>query len=170
MPAWPNLGDEQVAAVVNHIVAGFEGVPPPDDFDADPAAEVAAQRGRGLTGADVHALRAPGRGAAPSRPPAPSPPPPRRARRGAAEPPPRTRQTATADVLAEPARPIRPSTATPPPRSTRPTARPATSRPAPASPACSRPWRATPPTLYAAEGGRDYLIDVMLYGLQGPIA
>ena len=52
MPAWAHLGDEQIAAVINHSVAGFDdGVP--DGFDAIRAEEVAARRGEGLTAAQV---------------------------------------------------------------------------------------------------------------------
>ena len=53
MPAWAQLGDEQIAAVVNHAVAGFESSPPPEGFDAITPDEVAARRGQGLTGAQM---------------------------------------------------------------------------------------------------------------------
>jgi mono/diheme cytochrome c family protein len=156
MPAWPNLGDEQVAAVVNHIVAGFDGVPPAEDFDAIRADEVAAQRGRGLTGVDVLALRA---GLAEE--PADAAPVP-------VEPEP-TPPAAVADPIAEPV-----------------AADPIFDRDAAAQlyvancAACHQPTGAGLPgvfpplaghgaVLYGVEGGRDYLIDVMLYGLQGPI-
>jgi mono/diheme cytochrome c family protein len=52
MPAWAHLSDEQLAAVTNHIVAGFDGGAP-DGFDAIGAEEVAARRGEGLTAAQV---------------------------------------------------------------------------------------------------------------------
>jgi len=52
MPAWAHLGDEQIAAVINHSVAGF-GDGAPDGFDAIAAEEVAARRGEGLTAAQV---------------------------------------------------------------------------------------------------------------------
>jgi len=57
MPAWAHLGDEQVAAAINHSVAGFDGVAAPSGFDAIRPDEVAARRGRGLTGAQVLELR-----------------------------------------------------------------------------------------------------------------
>ncbi len=57
MPAWQQLSDEQIAAVINHVVAGFAGQAPPEGFDAIRPDEVAAQRDRGLSAADVHALR-----------------------------------------------------------------------------------------------------------------
>ena len=57
MPAWAHLGDEQVAAAINHSVAGFDGVAAPAGFDAIRPDEVAAQRGRGLSGAQVLELR-----------------------------------------------------------------------------------------------------------------
>jgi mono/diheme cytochrome c family protein len=167
MPAWPNLGDEQVAAVVNHIVAGFDGVAPPEDFDAIRTDEVAAQRGRGLSGADVHALRA-GLAEAPAdAAPAPAEPAAAPAAEPAA-PEPAPAPTA-ADPIVEPA-----------------VADPTFDRDAAAQlytancAACHQPTGAGLPgvfpplaghtaDLYAVEGGRDYLIDVMLYGLQGPI-
>jgi mono/diheme cytochrome c family protein len=52
MPAWAHLPDEQLAAVTNHIVAGFDDGAP-DGFDAIRAEEVAARRGEGLTAAQV---------------------------------------------------------------------------------------------------------------------
>ncbi len=55
MPGWQQLNDDQLAAVINHVVAGFDGAP--DGFDAIRADEVAAARGQGLTGAAVYELR-----------------------------------------------------------------------------------------------------------------
>ncbi len=55
MPAWQQLNDAQLAAVINHVVAGFDGAP--DGFDAIRADEVAAARGQGLSGGDVYELR-----------------------------------------------------------------------------------------------------------------
>ena len=52
MPAWAHLPDEQLAAVTNHIVAGFDDGAP-DGFDAFGAEEFAARRGEGLTAAQV---------------------------------------------------------------------------------------------------------------------
>jgi mono/diheme cytochrome c family protein/heme/copper-type cytochrome/quinol oxidase subunit 4 len=52
MPAWAHLGDEQMAAVINHTVAGFDDGAP-EGFDAIRAEEVAARRGEGLTAAQV---------------------------------------------------------------------------------------------------------------------
>jgi hypothetical protein len=52
MPAWAHLPDEQLAAVINHIVAGFDDGAP-DGFDAIAAEEVAARRGEGLTATQV---------------------------------------------------------------------------------------------------------------------
>jgi mono/diheme cytochrome c family protein len=57
MPAWAQLSDEQIAAVINHSLAGFDGVPAPEGFDAIRPDEVAAQRDQGLTGPDVLELR-----------------------------------------------------------------------------------------------------------------
>ena len=55
MPGWQQLNDAQIASVINHIVAGFDGAP--EGFDAIRADEVAAARGQGLNGGDVHELR-----------------------------------------------------------------------------------------------------------------
>jgi len=52
MPAWGQLSDADIAAVLDHIV-GLDG-PAIEAFTAD---EVAAQRGRGLAAADVLAIR-----------------------------------------------------------------------------------------------------------------
>ena len=52
MPAWGQLSDADIAAVLDHIVA-LDG-PAAAPFTAD---EVAAQRGRGLSAADVLAIR-----------------------------------------------------------------------------------------------------------------
>jgi len=52
MPAWGQLSDADIAAVLDHIVA--LGGPSAAPFTAD---EVAAQRGRGLSTADVLAIR-----------------------------------------------------------------------------------------------------------------
>lgn len=52
MPAWPQLSDEELAAVLNHIVD--LGGPEVEPFDAD---EVAAQRGKDWSPADVLAYR-----------------------------------------------------------------------------------------------------------------
>jgi mono/diheme cytochrome c family protein len=57
MPAWAHLSDEQIAAVINHTIAGFDGAAPPDDFDAIRPADVAAERNKGLAPAAVHELR-----------------------------------------------------------------------------------------------------------------
>lgn len=55
MPAWQQLNDDQIAAVINFVVAGFDGAP--DGFDAIRAEEVAAARGQGLNGGAVYELR-----------------------------------------------------------------------------------------------------------------
>jgi mono/diheme cytochrome c family protein len=58
MPAWPQLSDEDLAAVLNHIATAWGNV---DALPADAVlfapADIAAERGKGLTGADVLALR-----------------------------------------------------------------------------------------------------------------
>jgi mono/diheme cytochrome c family protein len=57
MPPWPQLNDEQIALILNHVVAGFDGQSPPDGFDAYRAADVAGERGKGMTPPAVHTLR-----------------------------------------------------------------------------------------------------------------
>ena len=52
MPGWTHLSDADLAAVLDHVVA-LDG-PPADPFTAD---EVAAERGKGLSPADVLAVR-----------------------------------------------------------------------------------------------------------------
>ena len=52
MPGWAHLSDADLAAVLDHIV-GLDG-PPADPFTAD---EVAAERGKGLSAADVLTIR-----------------------------------------------------------------------------------------------------------------
>jgi mono/diheme cytochrome c family protein len=58
MPAWPQLSDAELAAVLDHVTAGWdeEGVLG-DDFAPYSAEEVAAERGRGLTTRDVYDRR-----------------------------------------------------------------------------------------------------------------
>src|SRR5690606_30406957 len=56
MPAWGHLSDADVANVLNHIVTAWDG--PPAGFAPYQADEVAAQRGLGLSAAEVHAMRA----------------------------------------------------------------------------------------------------------------
>ena len=170
MPAWAQLGDEQIAAVINHTVAGFDGVDAPDGFDAIRPEEVAASRGQGLTATQVLELRAQLGDIPPPAAAAPEP---------SAEP--ATEAPATEATDTEPA-----------------TEAPATEAAAPAGPdptydralgtevyaaSCAACHQLTgaglpgvfPPLaghaadLYAVEGGRAFLIDVMLYGLQGPI-
>lgn len=58
MPAWPQLSDDQIAAVLNYIVSTWDNAEVlPDDFAAFTADEVAASRGEGLAGAQVLELR-----------------------------------------------------------------------------------------------------------------
>lgn len=58
MPPWPQLSDEQIAAVLTHVSTAWENEAAlPDGFEPFTADEVAAQRDLGLTGTDVHAQR-----------------------------------------------------------------------------------------------------------------
>lgn len=55
MPPWPNLSDDQVANALNYVLTAWGDAPA--DFTPLQGAEVAALRGAGLSGADVHAVR-----------------------------------------------------------------------------------------------------------------
>ncbi len=55
MPAWQQLSDGDIADVINHILTTWDT--PPDDFVPYQAADVEAQRGKGLSATDVHGLR-----------------------------------------------------------------------------------------------------------------
>lgn len=58
MPAWPHLGDDELAAVANHVLHAWGNDQAlPDDFVPISAGEIADARGAGLTGQDVYALR-----------------------------------------------------------------------------------------------------------------
>ncbi len=55
MPAWGHLSDDQIAAVINHVVAELGDAP--EGFVPYTADDVAAHRGDGLSSADVHGVR-----------------------------------------------------------------------------------------------------------------
>ena len=55
MPAWGQFSDEQVASVLNHIVTNWGDTPA--DFVPYQAADVAAERDKGLSASDVHDIR-----------------------------------------------------------------------------------------------------------------
>ena len=57
MPGWQQLSDDAIAAVLNHTLVEWGNDALIDDFDAIRADEIAAQRGRGLSVADVYQLR-----------------------------------------------------------------------------------------------------------------
>ena len=57
MPGWQQLSDEAVAAVLNHTLTEWGNADLIDDFDAIRAAEVAAERGLGLSAGDVYQRR-----------------------------------------------------------------------------------------------------------------
>lgn len=59
MPAWAHLGDAELAAVLNHVAVSWGNA----DALAEGTvlfapADIAAERGKGITGLDVHAVRA----------------------------------------------------------------------------------------------------------------
>jgi caa(3)-type oxidase subunit IV len=55
MPAWGHLSDDQIAAVINHVVAELGDAP--EGFVPYTADDVAAHRGDELTSAEVHEVR-----------------------------------------------------------------------------------------------------------------
>lgn len=55
MPAWPQLSDEQLAAVLNHVVVKLGSAP--EGFVPFQAADLAAERGLGLSATDVQTAR-----------------------------------------------------------------------------------------------------------------
>lgn len=58
MPAHGHLGDAELAAILNHVMTSFGNEDLlPDDFQPYSAEDVAAERDRGLSFADVHTLR-----------------------------------------------------------------------------------------------------------------
>lgn len=58
MPAWPQLSDAEIAAVLNHTTVGWDDNGAlADDFAPYAADEVAAARGQGLSSTDVRELR-----------------------------------------------------------------------------------------------------------------
>lgn len=56
MPAWSQLSDEQIAAVLNFIASGWDNETP-EDFEPYTAEEVAAERDKGLSTAEVIDMR-----------------------------------------------------------------------------------------------------------------
>jgi cytochrome c5 len=170
MPGWASMSDTELADLIDYLVRGFDGVDPPADYQPIVPSEVAAQRGQGLTAAQVLELR---NALGPIGPAAASTEEP------AAEP--------TAEPEAEAPAVEEPAAEEPAPE--------VVAAPAPISiewdrglgertyASCTGCHQATgagipgvfPPVaghsadLYAAEGGREYLIQVLLYGVQGPI-
>jgi mono/diheme cytochrome c family protein len=167
MPAWPQLDDGQIAGVVNHISTawGNEALLTPS-FTPVTAEEVAGQRGRNLSSGDVHEMRSElDLGAA------------------AVEAPAETEPEAAAAAEETPAAPAAAA-------ATAPAATAATadfdreSGAAVFASSCASchqaegqgitgvfpPLADHVPELYNAEGGREYLIHAVLFGLQGPIS
>ncbi len=56
MPAWAQLSDDQIANVLNHVIADLGDAP--DGFVPYAAADIAGHRGDGLAAGDVHGIRA----------------------------------------------------------------------------------------------------------------
>ena len=57
MTAWASLGDEQIAAVLNHESTSWGNADALSNFEPFQPEEIAAQRGLGLSSADVYELR-----------------------------------------------------------------------------------------------------------------
>src|SRR5690625_2304039 len=57
MPAWPQLSDEDLAGVLNHITTAWGNDAFVQDFDPFTADDLAERRGDGLSASDVHAAR-----------------------------------------------------------------------------------------------------------------
>lgn len=55
MPAWTQLSNDDIANVLNHVVTAWDS--PPNDFVPYQASEVASERDKGLSAAQVHDLR-----------------------------------------------------------------------------------------------------------------
>jgi mono/diheme cytochrome c family protein len=58
MPAFPQLGDEQIAALLNHVLEAWGDADRlGDDYEPYAADDIEGLRGQGLSGNDVHELR-----------------------------------------------------------------------------------------------------------------
>ena len=57
MPAWPQLGDDQIAAVLNYTLTSWGNEALLEDFEPYTAQDVAPYRGEGLSSEDVYELR-----------------------------------------------------------------------------------------------------------------
>ncbi len=164
MPAFSHYDDDAIAAVLNHVVTEWGNAERLDAFDAFTASEVEVERGQGLTPADMYDRRQ----ALVFVSDAP------------ADAEPDADADAEPDVEAEPEpeADVEPEAAPPSADPTFDTALGATTYANCVG--CHQPTGAGIPgvfpplvghtvDLYAAEGGRTYLIEMMLYGLQGQI-
>jgi len=143
MPAWAQLGDEQIAALSNYLVVGFEGAATPAGFEPIQAGEVAEQRRETLTRAQVLERRN-------ALEEAPAVEPEVSAEEVATEADPTFDRDFAAQVYASNCSACHQPTGA-------------------GIPGAFPPLAGHAADLYGAEGGRSYLIDVLLYGLQGPI-
>ena len=173
MPAFSHYEDDAIAAVLNHVVTAWGNAEHIGAFDAFTAAEVADERGQGLAPADMlerrRALVFASDAPADPEPAAEAAPEVDVDEQAAAE-----ADTAEAEVEAEVEAEAAPSGADP----TFDTALGASTYASCVG--CHQPTGAGIPgvfpplvghtvDLYAAEGGRTYLIEMMLHGLQGQI-
>lgn len=174
MPAWPQLDDDQIAAVLNYTVTAWDNADAlPDGYAPFTAEEVASGRGQGLSGADALATRPD-----PSAPIAPTP---------GADDAPASEAAATSEDAAAPSEPATADVAA----AAAPTGgadllerlAAATETTGDAAYAnCTSCHQANgsgiagafPPLsgghgadIALAEGGRTYLVHAMLYGVQG---
>ncbi|TVR85236.1 MAG: hypothetical protein EA416_17160 [Trueperaceae bacterium] len=169
MPAFPHYDDDAIAAVLNHIVTEWGNAERLDTFDAFTAAEVEAERGQGLTAADMLEQRQQLVFVSDD---------------AAVEPEPDTATVETDEDVATETDVEEPDTVEAEVEAA-PTVDPTFDTALGASTytncvGCHQPTGAGIPgvfpplvghtvDLYAAEGGRTYLIEMMLYGVQGQI-
>jgi mono/diheme cytochrome c family protein len=173
MPGWASMSDTELADLIDYLVRGFEGVDPPADYQPIVPSEVAAQRGRALSGAQVLEIR---NALGPIGAPAPSEEEEPATAEPAAEAPAASEPVAAAAAEEEPA----PVDATVPlpviewdrglgERTYAASCTGCHQATGAGIPGVFPPVAGHSADLYAAEGGREYLIQVLLYGVQGPI-
>jgi mono/diheme cytochrome c family protein len=147
MPAWRQLDDEQIASVINHVVTAWGNEDDLVDFVAIAPEEVAAERDSGRTAADVHALRV---ALEPDAAPEPEAEPEPAEDIAAEAPDPEFDRALGEQVYAQNCSACHQATGQ-------------------GIPGAFPPLAGHAPELYAVDGGRTLLIDILLYGLQGPI-
>jgi mono/diheme cytochrome c family protein/heme/copper-type cytochrome/quinol oxidase subunit 4 len=180
MPAWPQLSDADIANVIDHVVTAWGNEAKLVDFQPVTAAEVAAERSLNLSSADVHAQRvALDLTAAPGTAEAVEPEEAEPAAVTEAEAAQAAELPAPAEAEAEFAEAVTEAEATAVAstewdkvggQTTYSSSCASCHQPGGQGiPSVFPPLADHVPELYNAEGGREYLIHAVLYGLQGPI-